>query len=243
MRGRYNPGAVDIAVPASMDQGESKGVGRRMGGGDTPAGAVPWHRRVTFWRAVAGMAAALALGSLIATVETSSDLVSRSAAFHRRLTLMSRHLAELRMRLRNKDRELLAMRREALARDTLNEILAEPDAALIRLAAASQGSTAAGLVLTSGKARRGVIEVAGLPALGAGQSYALWWTIRKGSPLKAAEFHVGKDGRASLPVTPPPDGAAVAGAFVTAETDPSPDAPTGPIELKSGGPSNPPLQR
>lgn len=225
-----------------MDQDKPTSLGPLTRGGEAPARVAPWRRRVTFWRAVAGMAAALAMGALIATIETNSDLVSRGAAFHRRLAQMSRQVAVMRTRLRNEDRELLAMRRAAAARDNLNAILAEPDAALMRLAPVSRDSAATGLAVISGKGRRAVIEVAGLPALGSAQSYALWWTPRKGKPIKAAEFRVGKEGRAAIPAMPPADAAAIAGALVTLETDPSPAAPSGPIELKSGGPNNVPSQ-
>jgi hypothetical protein len=215
-----------------MDADESKSPSRRTGS-DAHTRPAPWYRRVAFWRAVAGMALALALASLAVMVETTSDLSSRSAIFHRRLTQMSARIARMRIRLENEDRELLAMRRETAARDTLNAILSQPDAAVIRLEAASKDSTATGLVVVSGKTRRAVLEVAGLPPLGAARCYVLWWTPQKGNPAKAAQFPIGNDGRASVQAQPPPGDDAVAIAFVTAEPDPAPAAPSGAIELKS----------
>jgi hypothetical protein len=217
-----------------MDASESQSSSRRPDAG-AQAHRAPWYRRIALWRAIAGMALALALASLAAMVETSSDLSLRSAAFHRRLSQMTSRMARMRARLEYEDRELLAMRGEIVARDTLNAILSQPDAALIRLKAQSRDSAATGIVVISGKTRRAVLEVAGLPPLAAGQCYALWWTPQKGDPVKAVQFFIGNDGRASVQAQPPPGDEAVAAAFVTAEPDPAPAIPSGAIKLKSSG--------
>src|SRR5512146_440983 len=52
--GDINAGAVENTISPSTDQRETKSA-ERARNGETPASAVPWHQRVSFWRAVAGM--------------------------------------------------------------------------------------------------------------------------------------------------------------------------------------------
>ena len=223
---------MDSALPPTADQSESNGARRQIGERGAPAGRTPWHRRLAFWRAVAGMAAAVALASVVVMVETSADLTTRSAAFHRRLAHISGRLAQARARLRDEDRELLAMHREAVVRDTLNAILSEPDAQLIQLTGESVGSAASGIVVASRIAGRAVVEVSGLPPLDERREYALWLRPMKGNPMKAAEFRVDEKGRAALKAAPPTDNAAITDAFVTVEAQPSPALPGGPVALR-----------
>jgi hypothetical protein len=195
-----------------------------------PAASHPWYRRVLFWRSVAGMAIAIALGCVAIALETTSELSSRSANFYHRLELLSSRIARLRTEAADAEGQLAAMRAERLARIRVNRILSAPDAMVLRLTPGA-GSNASGLIAISKQAGAAIIEIRGLSAP-AGHTSILWWLLAHGPPAKGAELDPGADGRLSRAIQIPPRGAKIAGVIMTLEPEKSPGKPGGRILLR-----------
>ncbi len=194
----------------------------------------PWYRRIAFWRSVAGMAMAIALGCAVVTLETASELSSRSISFHRRLDLLRSRISGLRTQAADAERQLAAMRSERNARVKVNRVLSAPDVTVLRLRP-GVASNARGLLAFSREAGGAAIEIVGLPA-GAGQTCVMWWIAARGFPSKAAEFTPDTDGQLSIAVAMPPKGAKITGAIVTLEASKPIDQPKGRIVLKGALP-------
>ncbi len=198
---------------------------------DKPTAANPWYRRVSFWRAVAGMAVAIALGCAMIVLETASELSWRSTNFHHRLNLLGSRVSRMRAQIVNAERQLSTLRAERAARANINRILSAPDVMLLRLAPGAASGTPRGIVAISREAGDAILEVAGLPAA-ADHAYVMWWLPVQGAPAKAAEFHPGADERVSVVAQMPPRGARIAGAMITLEPGKSPAKPNGAVMLK-----------
>jgi len=98
------------------EQPSTKPPGQKQAGGAHQSGAAnPWYRRVSFWRSVAGMAVAIALGCTAIALETASELSWLNASFHRRLGLLGSRIARLRSETANSERQLAEVRAEQLA--------------------------------------------------------------------------------------------------------------------------------
>jgi len=201
---------------------------------DQRAAAVPWFRRTSFWRAVAGMAAAIALGCALVALETASELSSTSTYFHHRLGLLGSRASLMRAQIEDVERELTAMKADRTARANLDRILAAPDAKLMRLRPAA-ARNAKGLILVSKQAGEAVCEVAGLPAA-ADRIYVMWWLPVRGEPAIAAQFQPRPDDHLSVVVQMPAHGTAIAGAIVTLEAAKPLTKPIGPVVLKGALP-------
>jgi anti-sigma-K factor RskA len=195
----------------------------------------PWYHRVLFWRSVAGMAIAIALGCAAIALEMTSELSSRSANFHRRLELLSSRIARLHTEAADAERQLAVMRDERLARTRVNRVLSAPDVMVLRLTPGA-GSNTHGLVAISRREGAAIIEISGLSAT-AGHTSVLWWLPAHGPPAKGAEFDPGADGRLSRAIQMPPRGAKIAGVIVTLGSGKSPGKPGGKILLKGVLPS------
>src|SRR6266851_2932328 len=100
----------------------------------SPVSAAPRYRRVSFWRAIAGMAFAAAIACAIVAVESSFELFRRADHYNHRLTYLASRVRQMRGEIASADRELASMRVEVAARDDLARVLAAPDAQLIKLA-------------------------------------------------------------------------------------------------------------
>jgi hypothetical protein len=202
-------------------------------GASAPASRPPWYRRVAFWRAVAGMAAAIALGSAIVTAEFSTQLLERTRHFHRRLSQLSSNLATMRGKIASADREIAGMRVTVEIDDNLRRILAEPDARLIRLAPPGQTSQRVGVIAFSPALHRAAVEIAGLTASATDSSYSLWWTRGKHAPpLLAARFGTGTAGKAGLMIALPAGDQTIEGAMITTDSPASTEQPEGATILK-----------
>jgi hypothetical protein len=204
--------------------------GRRTQGDVESTGPNPWYRRVSFWRSVAGMAVAIALGCAAVALETASELSSHSTFFHRRLELLHSRISELRTEADDAERHLAAMRAEQATRTKLDSLLSADDVVVLRLRP-GPGSSARGIVAASRQVGSAIIEVAGLPA-GAHQTYVMWWLSSQGSPRKAGELSPNADGRLSLAVQMPPRSAKIAGVIVTLEAGKAVARPYGKRMLK-----------
>ena len=182
------------------------------------AGSVPpWYRRVAFWRAVAGMALAIAIACAAVAAEFSSELLARTRRYHNRLRQLSSNIIKMRGEIASADREIAGMRIAVEADDNLRRILAEPDARLIRLAAPGRAAQPSGVIAFSAGLRRAAIEIAGLPAPPGGLVYDLWWICGKRGPLKAARLSIGAGGKAALVIALPADGETIDSASVIAD--------------------------
>jgi hypothetical protein len=195
----------------------------------------PWYHRVLFWRSVAGMAIAIAVGCAAIALEMASELSSRSVNFHRRLELLSSRIARLHTAAANAERQLATMRDEQLARTRVNRVLSAPDVIVLRLTPCA-GSSTHGLVAISRQEGAAIIEISGLSAT-AGHTSVLWWLLTHGPPAKGAEFDPGADGRLSRAIQIPPRGAKIAGVIVTLGSEKSPGKAGGRILLKGVLPS------
>jgi len=203
-------------------------------GGAPPARAAKWYRRVAFWRALAGMALALAMACAVVALETSSELTYRSASYHRRLAQLVGRIKQMRGQMATADRQIAGLRSEAAARDRLGHILAAPDTRLIRLGAPRSGGPS-GLVVISRSLTSAVCEVSNLPPAAVGNSYMLWWTVERRGPIKAAQFQTAADGSATV-IAQLRGGDDPAAAIVTVQPDATADKPGGAVKLKGGPP-------
>jgi Anti-sigma-K factor rskA len=203
---------------------------RQAGAHQWPAAANPWRRRVSFWRSVAGMAIALALGCAAVALENASELSSRSMNFHRRVELLGSQISRLRSEISDAGRQLAAMRAQQFAHANLNRVLSAPDVMVLHLTP-GPGTSAHGLVALSRQAGDAILEVAELSAA-AGHTCVMWWLLAPGPPAKAAEFNPDVDERLSLTIRMPPRGAKIVGAIITLEPGKSPDKPNGRIMLR-----------
>jgi hypothetical protein len=195
-----------------------------------PAPAPRWYWRVSFWRAVAGMAVAIALGCAALAMEALSELSSRNAGFHRRLEMLAARLSRLRAEATDAERQLVAIRAEQFARADVDRVLSAPDVTVLRLTPIA-GSNAHGLVAVSKQAGDAIIAVGGLSAM-AGHTGVMWWLLARAPAAKAAEFDPDADGRRWRAIQMPPHGAKIAGAIVTLEPRKSLGKPSGRILLK-----------
>ena len=196
-----------------------------------PASVASRYRLVSFWRAIAGMAFALAIACAIVAIESSFELFRRSDHYNHRLTYLASRVRQMRGEVASADRELASMRVEVAARDDLARVLAAPDAQLIKLAPPNQASSANGLVAISKKLNHAVLQVSSLPQPPRGSGYHLWLLVEKGEPFDAAQFQIDPQGEAIVATQLPPREASVAASEVTFEPTTGSSKPTGAIQL------------
>jgi anti-sigma-K factor RskA len=224
-----------VAMEASKvkDQEPNQQTGLADGEGLLPpASAAPRYRRVSFWRAIAGMAFALAIACAIVAVESSFELFRRSDHYNHRLTYLASRVRQMRGEIASADRELASMRVEVAARDDLARVLAAPDAQLIKLTPPYRASSANGLVAISKKLDHAVLQVSGLPQPPHGSGYHLWLLVEKGEPLDAAQFQIDAQGGAIVATQMPPREASIEASEVTVEPATGLSKPTGAIQLQ-----------
>jgi hypothetical protein len=186
----------------------------------------PWSRRVAFWRALAGMAFAIAIACAVVTVEFSSALIERSRHYHNRLRQLSSNIATMRGEIAGADREIAGMRTTVEVDDGLRRIIAEPDSRLIRLET-QRPSRASGVIAFSPRLGRAAIEIDGVPALPVGHVYTLRWMRGKRGSLEAEQISPGAADTAALIIALPSGSEAIEGAVLTMDTmDSTTDLPT-----------------
>jgi hypothetical protein len=193
-----------------------------------------WYRRVAFWRAVAGMAFAIAIGCAVVAAEFSSTLIERTRHYHTRLHQLASNLTVMRGEIASADREIAGMRTAVAVDDGWRRIIAEPDARLIRLKAAGSAAGAGGVIAFSPRLRRAAIEIGGMPALANGRAYMLWWISGKRGPLRAARIGLGTADGAALMIALPDGGEAIEGAIITTDLPPSMGKAAGELVVLKG---------
>jgi len=194
----------------------------------------PWFRRVTFWRAITGMALAIALACAAVTAEFSTTLSERTRHFRHRIGQLSSNLATMRGKIATDDREIAEMRNAVEIDDELRRILAAPDARLIRLEPSARASQAAGVIAFSAALRRAAIELAGLPSYAPDVALNLWWMGEKRAPVLAVRLHPTRAGKAALMLELPAADQSIHGAMITADSAAPTAQPNGAIVLKGG---------
>jgi hypothetical protein len=206
-----------MAVRDAGPFGETTSAAPADGEGAT-AKRSPWYRRVAFWRAVAGMALAIAIASAMVTAEFSTALLERTRHFHYRLHQLSTNLDTMRGKVASADREIAGMRLTVEIDDDLRRILAEPDARLIRLAPPGRASQTTGVIAFSPALHRAAMELAGLPVIATGDQMNLWWTRSKRTPIIAAHFIPKAPGKAVLMIALPTADETIEGAMITVDS-------------------------
>jgi hypothetical protein len=191
----------------------------------TVSNVPPWYRRVTFWRAIAGMAFALALACAAVTAEYSTALIERTRHYHFRLHQLSSNISAMRGEIAVDDRKIARMRNAAEVDDGLRRIIAEPDSGLIRLEAPGRANSPSGVIAFSPGLRRAAIEIGGLPVLPNDGAYTLWWAYRKHPALLATGFTLAGADQAAFIITLPANDKTIEGAFVTKNLTANSQAP------------------
>ena len=109
-------------------------------------------RRSGLWRAVAGMAVALAIAAAIVAIDLSHELVSRVTGYRSRIASLNRRVDSLKREARM-DEQRLALARAELkerklmqSRDRMKAILIAPDRKTFKLSAPTTGEAASAAV-------------------------------------------------------------------------------------------------
>jgi hypothetical protein len=163
----------------------------------------PWYRRASFWRAVIGMAIAIAFGWAAVASEIASNLSSHNRFLYHRIESLRAQISELRIEAVDAERRLATMRTEL----------------------------ATGAEVNSKQAGTAIIELAGLPAR-TDKTCTIWWLLAEGAPLRAAELRPGPDGRLSSAIPMPTRAIRIAGAIITLEPGKPANQPKGRLVLR-----------
>jgi hypothetical protein len=215
----------------SIQQGETIGATRQNGGPISVGERPRWWRRVSFWRAAAGMTAAAALGAMIIAAEFSGTLVSRTKTLRGKIASLNSSLRHLRHQMTSTERELTRARSGASAGEQFKRILFAPD--LRRVKMGSPDGAASAEVVMSESEGAAILRANGLTPSGEVSIYRLWWLPRKGTALLAAEFTVGADGTATVNAALPPKPTAPPYAVVTLEPLAQTGKPSGSVAMTS----------
>jgi len=194
---------------------------------------VPVLKRVGLWRAIAGMAIALALASALVTVEFAIALSRRTHLLNRRIDRLSADLRELRHVQSRTWNKLGVARVEASEGELFGKILFAPDLKLTKLAGTSESAGAMGVLAVSPQAAAAMLGVSGLKALDEGKVYRIWFYPRRGVARWIDDFIVEDDGKATVAVDFPQAKSAQGTIVVTLESQDYAEEPSGPVQLKS----------
>lgn len=201
-----------------------------------------WWRRLGLWRAIAGMAVALAAGALIVSAEFSAVLVHRTSYLNRRIASLNTAVHHLRERVSSAERKSQAAEEKTKADELLKRILAAQDLRTIKLTSLAPPlapnhpntpTPAAGTLASSESEGASILQVGGLGAEPQSHLYAVWWVGKRGHLALAGQFHVEQGGKATVPLKAAPK--SMASVLVTVEQDSGdpPAAPSGPAVLRS----------
>ena len=229
-----------------MERGESESNTSARDASDEVPSASPTPRllRVGLWQAITGMSLALMLAAIIVAAEMSRMLAYRTYYVNRRVSALNAIVRDLRRQHAATQRKLGSEREHASVGEVFEKILFAPDLRTIKLVAPqdkdkdksralSDGARAAsGRLAMSESAGGAMLEARGLKPSEDFQVYRIWWMPRRGAAVWAADFLVGDDGLATVPVDLPPARLKESSITVTLENETYAEAPTGPIALK-----------
>ena len=200
-------------------------------------------RRSGLWRAVAGMAVALAIAAAIVAIDLSHELVSRVTGYRSRIASLNRRVDSLKREARM-DEQRLALARAELkerklmqSRDRMKAILIAPDRKTFKLSAPTTGEAASAAVTISAQMGGGMLNAKGLAAPPEGQVYDAWWMFNNAPAAKAAEFRSASDGSVNEYLDPPPPQSLPASLSITMEPSEGGIAPSGNVKLQGKAPS------
>ncbi|HLI79845.1 MAG TPA: anti-sigma factor [Candidatus Binataceae bacterium] len=208
-----------------------------------PDAEISESRRSGLWRALAGMAVALAIAAGIVTIDLSHELIERMAHYRSRIASLNRRMNTLKQKAQMDEQRLADAREEIKERklmeskDRIKAILIAPDRRTFKLVAPASGEGASATVTISAKMGGAVLNARGLPAPPEGQVYDAWWMLKDAPPAKAAEFRSAVDGSANEYLDPPPQGPAPASLSITMEPSEGGIAPTGAVKLQGKVPA------
>lgn len=207
-----------------------------------PVARPPRLLRVRLWQAIAGMAIAIAVWSMIVMGVLTGRLARTSNFANRRVASLNAMVRSLRNQKANEQRKLGSERERASVGEVFEKILFAPDLRTIKLIAPAEKDRAkeksAAADLPSGKlamsesADAAMLEATGLKPTGAFEVYRIWWMPRHGAPIWAADFMVGDDGSAMVPVDLPTGREKGMSLGITLENESYSDEPAGPVALK-----------
>jgi hypothetical protein len=218
----------------------------RQSGEIAPAARPPRLLRVRLWQAVAGMCAAITIWSLIVLSEMTGRLVRTSNFANRRVAALNATVRSLRHQTATEQKRLGSERERASVGEVFEKILFASDLRTIKLIAPAEkdrakeksamqsgvGNLPSGTLAMSESADAAMLEATGLKPTGTFQVYRIWWMPRHGAPIWAADFLVGDDGAATVPVDLPPGREKGMSLGITLENESYSDEPAGPLALK-----------
>jgi hypothetical protein len=202
--------------------------------------------RVRLWQAIAGMSVAFAIWSLIVMSELTGRLVRQTHYINRRAAALNATVRSLRSQTASEKRKLGSERERASVGEVFEKILFAPDLRTIKLTApgerekereksaakSSEAEQPSGKLAMSESADAAMLEATGLKPTGAFQVYRIWWMPRHGVPIWAADFLVGDDGAAMVPVDLPTGREKGMSLGITLENESYSDEPAGPVALR-----------
>lgn len=230
-----------------MQQGEQAPVSEKRQSEEQPSDRRPPRLlRVRLWQAVAGMCVAITIWLLIVTSELTGRVARQSHYMDRRVAALNATVRSLRHQTATEQRKLGSERERASVGEVFEKILFASDLRTIKLAApiekdrtkeksmpqAAAADLPAGKLAMSESADAAMLEASGLVPTGPFQVYRIWWMPRRGVPIWAADFLVGDDGLATVPVDLPPGREKGMSLDITLENESYSDAPDGPIALR-----------
>jgi Anti-sigma-K factor rskA len=235
-----------------MNQGEPEPSPDGSKSGELPAVERPPRlMRVRLWQAIAGMSVAIALASLIVMSELAGALGRRTIYVNRRVAALNAIVRSLRHQTAVEQRKLGSERERATVGEVFEKILFAPDLRTMKLAAPVEKekdkekdkavAAAGGAELPSGRfamsesASAAMLEANGLKPTGTFEVYRIWWTPKHRAPIWAADFLVGDDGAATVPLDLPPGREKKLSLSVTLENESYSEAPAGPVALRGEG--------
>ena len=231
-----------------MERGESESNTSARDASDEAPGAArpPRLLRVGLWQAITGMSFAIALAAIIVSAELARALAYRTYYVNRRVAALNAIVRDLRRQHAATQRKLGSEREHASVGEVFEKILFAPDLRTIKLVAPQEkdrdkdkskalsdgARTASGRLAMSESAGGAMLEASGLKPSENFKVYRIWWMPKRGAAVWAADFLVGDDGLATVPVDLPPARLKESSITVTLEDETYAEAPTGPVALK-----------
>jgi hypothetical protein len=239
--------SVDPTHNTVIEDGEPEPVSEEAGSGERAlVERPPRLLRVKLWQAIAGMTAAIAIASLLVISDLAVSLARRTNYVNRRVAAMNAIVRTLRRQTAVEQRKLGSERERASVGEVFEKILFAADLRAIKLTVPVEKERArektilqstgaelpAGRLAMSESADAAMLEANGLKPTGTFDVYRIWWMPRHGAPIWAADFLVGDDGLAMVPVDLPPGREKGMSLAITLENESYSDAPDGPIALR-----------
>jgi hypothetical protein len=193
----------------------------------------PILERVGLWRAIAGMALAIGLGSAMVAIEIASELAYRTHAMNHRIAHLNEAVRTLKRAESATQRKLGSARLQASEGEVIGKILFAPDLKITRLVATPAGAAgASGVIAMSESAGAAMVGVTGLRPSDDSNVYRIWYLPRRGIARWIDDFLVGDDGKATLAIELPQISSKGVIA-ITLESQDYAEEPSGPVALQS----------